>query len=1359
MSDLNESDGEILPPPTPTMEEEMDVPPPRLAIQKMSLENFKSYAGLKEIGPFHKCFSSVVGPNGSGKSNVIDAMLFVFGKRAKKLRLNKVRELIHKSSAHANCESATVCVYFHKIIDTGEGAEDYRVVANSECVVSRTAFQNNSSTYKINGKTCQFKDVAAYLGANGIDLDNNRFLILQGEVEMISMMPPKAKNENDEGLLEYLEDIIGSNKYVEDTNKAMEQLEVLSEHRDEKLNRVKAVQKELEGLESAKLEAQALLAKEREIRCKQNILYQIESMSARTELDECRVILDELNQQLDGKREAVSLETSRLKEIEENMKPQQIAYDKTHAELKKTKDEFTAFERKDIKFKEEIKHAKDEIKKLKAKIVAETKNEETAAAKREEATESLPGLEAKIEQLSISKAEEDEKLETIHEETKGVTQQLRAELEVKTQELAPIQQERSKFQNKLDTAETKVRLLEDATTRAKAKLAEAETEVLSLDDKEKSTRSELATTQDELTESSNRIVDAENECKVLTEKEGKLSIKMKDLMIRSEQAKANAQSNKSIASKPVQAVLKAAEKNGPLSQVGILGRLGDLATIPAEYDVAVSTACGGKLNMIVVQTSAGATKILEFLRKNNLGRVTCIALDKLHKGAHDRQVETPEGAPRLFDLITPLNFSVTPAIYKCVGNTLVAEDIQTASRWAYDFGKRWRVVTADGKLIESSGTMSGGGASVSKGGMRIGNAASPSTGNQELDDISADCDRLEGEVQKCQQLLHDLRTQRKDLLDEIRQLKQRIKAYESKLPKLSMEIAGFDTTRTELTKLIPELKSQSKLSAGDEKELRELNKVVETCKDDMSSCVEEASRLQAAVDRLQKAILDAGGPKLKKQQEKCEKTLKALNDTQKLLNLARVAITSSEKAMAKASSAKASAESKLKETQTKLDEKKAERESLTGDAEAVLKQYEAVMALEKEQRQELDSIQEEIEVLQKSLSDAKSVELEFFAKIDDRKKQATECEKRLKHWTKSIENLRSAAQEDDEDDDLSDDEGDDDDIVSEKVSKDAMDVDEEVQCSTKDDSGGSAMDNLFDADAEVLGPTEMPDQPKSKTKNSLPTFSHAALEKYSKRKIKDDIEILTAEKSAMAKNANMGAIAEYKKKETDYLARVSDLEAVTEERNAVRKTHDDLRKMRLDMFMEGFSLITLKLKEMYQMITLGGDAELELVDSLDPFSEGIVFSVRPPKKSWKNISNLSGGEKTLSSLALVFALHHFKPTPLYVMDEIDAALDFKNVSIVANYIKERTKNAQFIIISLRNNMFELADRLVGIYKTDNCTKSVTIDPAKFGAAGEQNGFVPPMPALGEKTNKDSTQSNGGKSTVRHSLLSEGVNVS
>ena len=154
--------------------------------------------------------------------------------------------------------------------------------------------------------------------------------------------------------------------------------------------------------------------------------------------------------------------------------------------------------------------------------------------------------------------------------------------------------------------------------------------------------------------------------------------------------------------------------------------------------------------------------------------------------------------------------------------------------------------------------------------------------------------------------------------------------------------------------------------------------------------------------------------------------------------------------------------------------------------------------------------------------------------------------------------------------------------------------------------------------------------------------------------------------------------------------RLFELEQVTEARNVVRRSYEDLRRQRLEEFMAGFGVISLKLKEMYQMITLGGDAELELLDSLDPFSEGIVFSVRPPRKSWKNISNLSGGEKTLSSLALVFALHHYKPTPLYVMDEIDAAL----VSKLA------TRGSFEIQFAVSNVFYEM--QFSGFQKRVNC---------------------------------------------------------
>ena len=174
------------------------------------------------------------------------------------------------------------------------------------------------------------------------------------------------------------------------------------------------------------------------------------------------------------------------------------------------------------------------------------------------------------------------------------------------------------------------------------------------------------------------------------------------------------------------------------------------------------------------------------------------------------------------------------------------------------------------------------------------------------------------------------------------------------------------------------------------------------------------------------------------------------------------------------------------------------------------------------------------------------------------------------------------------------------------------------------------------------------------------TYTKDELADMNKESLKAVIAAL--EEKTQNASVDLAVIEEYRRRSSEHESRSADLKTSLESRDSVKARLDGLRSARLNGFMEGFGVISLRLKEMYQMITMGGNAELELVDSLDPFSEGILFSVMPPKKSWKNISNLSGGEKTLSSLALVFALHHYKPTPLYVMDEIDAALDFRNVS-------------------------------------------------------------------------------------------------
>ena len=262
------------------MDDDSNMPPttaatPRLMIEKMVLENFKSYGGQREIGPFHKRFSSIVGPNGSGKSNVIDAMLFVFGKRAKKLRLNKVSELIHKSDTYPDLDWAKVSVHFADVIDLQDGTDAYEVVPGTEVVVSRTAYRDNGSKYQVDGKTATFQEVGKLLRKRGIDLDNNRFLILQGEVEQIAMMKPKAPSPHEEGLLEYLEDIIGSNNYVEPIEAASQKVDEACEARTEKLNRLKVTEKERESLSAARDEAEAFVGAEDALRRQRNLLYQV----------------------------------------------------------------------------------------------------------------------------------------------------------------------------------------------------------------------------------------------------------------------------------------------------------------------------------------------------------------------------------------------------------------------------------------------------------------------------------------------------------------------------------------------------------------------------------------------------------------------------------------------------------------------------------------------------------------------------------------------------------------------------------------------------------------------------------------------------------------------------------------------------------------------------------------------------------------------------------------------------------------------------------------------------------------------------------------------------------------------------
>ncbi|XP_071704050.1 structural maintenance of chromosomes protein 4-like [Rutidosis leptorrhynchoides] len=1214
---------------------------PRLFIKEMVMMNFKSYAGEQRVGPFHKSFSAVVGPNGSGKSNVIDAMLFVFGKRAKQMRLNKVSELIHNSTNHQNLNSSRVSVHFQEIIDLDDGT--YEVLPGSDFVIAREAFRDNSSKYYINGRDSKFTEVTNKLKGKGVDLDNNRFLILQGEVEQISLMKPKAQGPHDEGFLEYLEDIIGTNKYLEKIDESHKQLEALNEKRSGVVQMVKLADKERESLESVKNEAEDYMLKELSFLKWQEKAVKFASEDNAVNMEEIQKSASAMEENLSTEKEKIKENKKALKELETLHNKYMKRQEDLDNQLKRCKEDFKDFERQDVKHREDMKHIKQKIKKMDEKVEKDSAKISDITKQSEESTNLIPKLEEDIPKLQKKLLDEDKILEEIMESSKVETEAFRTEVAKVRTELKPWEKQLIEHKGKLEVASTEKLLLSEKHEAGRAAYVNAQKQ---LDEIQK----RIATTNSSIEDMKNKLKKNEVESSKARKVEQECLKEQETLFAPEQAARQKVTELKSVMETErnqgsvIKAVLQAKASN---AIEGIYGRMGDLGAIDGKYDVAVSTAVPG-LDYIVVETTAAADACVAMLRKNNLGVATFMIMEKQvnHMSKMKEKVSPPEGVPRLFDLIKVQDERMKLAFFAAMGNTVVAKDKDQATRIAYGPDKEFRrVVTLDGVLIEKSGTMSGGG--KPRGGKMGTSIRATSVSGDAIAEAENELSQISEKLKNVRQKISEMSRLYKDLGRSTTDI-------ELEFAKSQQEIESLNSQREDLAKQLDSLKAAAEPSKAELTRIEELSKIITKEEKEINRLTEGSKQLKEKVLELQSKIENAGGERLKNQKAKVNKIQNDIDKSSTEINRHKVQIETGQKMIKKLTNGIEESHKEKEKLIAKKEELLNTFKEIEQKAFKVQDDYKKTEELINQHKDVLENAKSDYEKLKKTVDELRASEVDAEYKLQDMKKTLKELEAKEKGFKAKLVELNNKLSK-----------------HMEQIKNELVDP-EKLQATLGDES--------FAKGSDLKRALEM-------------------------------VALLEAQMKEM--NPNLDSISEYRAKVSIYNERVEELNVVTNERDETKKQYDEWRKKRLDEFMAGFNTISLKLKEMYQMITLGGDAELELVDSLDPFSEGVVFSVRPPKKSWKNIANLSGGEKTLSSLALVFALHHYKPTPLYVMDEIDAALDFKNVSIVGHYVKDRTKDAQFIIISLRNNMFELADRLVGIYKTDNCTKSITINPRSF----------------------------------------------
>ncbi|KAF7724063.1 hypothetical protein EC973_001396 [Apophysomyces ossiformis] len=1203
---------------------------PRLVITKMVLNNFKSYAGRQVIGPFHKSFSAIVGPNGSGKSNVIDALLFVFGYRANKMRQGKLSELIHNSAKFPNCESCSVEVHFQEIID-GDGPNSFEPVPNSTLKIARQAYRGNSSRYYINNKTSSFAEVTTLLRDRGIDLDHKRFLILQGEVESIALMKAKAKDENDDGLLEYLEDIIGTSKYKEPIESANERLETLNEERLEKLNRVKYVKKERDSLEGKKREAETYLENENDLARRKNELYQIYISEANANIEIADKAVEELKIKLkDDAEKQVDLE----KEIAVMDKDHQSTvkdYEAIEAETDKLMKQYTKYERADVELRERKQHLSNKLEKAKTSIETDRNAKQEALEAIKTNQEELTSRKKELEGVEKQLKQEEKKLDEINQELKGKTDGYLAQIEAHQKELAPWTEKINGKKKDIDVKQSESEILAERISSGQRAVEEAEKRLAAIRETHKKKVAESEPLPADIEKLKSELAEIEEKIKNVEEAESSHRTQLNLARQKADEAKMSMQQSQNRGK--VLASLLRMRDSGRIK--GIYDRLGNLGVIDDKYDVAISTACPA-LDNIVVDTVEAGQACIEYLRKNNLGRgVFTILNQQNHQDM--RPIETPENVPRLFDLVKPKDKRFLPAFYSVLKDTVVADNMKQANRIAFG-EKRWRVVTLDGKLIEKSGAMTGGGNRPIRGAM---------DSRFKGEEVSAETvARLEKERDKLEAGLQDIIQERRAAELALRSTKDMLPRKEVTLEKLQMDIRSLEKQVGDENKRLEELNAQTKPRPEDIQRHEEIKKEIEQLSAEMQELKEKTGEIEENIRSLHEDIMNAGGMDLRLQKIVVDDVRKKIDNLNKKITKCMVAKAKAEKDVTKLEISVKKNEKEIEKIEADLKEVEQEFNTKSKEAAQIMQEADKLKENMKAKKQAMEELKKELDEKRANINKLRTSKVNIENQLTDYQRNLVDNQKKVSHWKEQRSKL--------------------------------------------------FLQKIKDETPEEL---------------ELPNFDDEALDELqaSKQIIKGEIAELEA--YVQTAKPNLSVLEEYRRREIEYKERYKDLEEVTAKRDEVKTEVETLRKQRLDEFMYGFNIISQKLKEMYQMITMGGNAELELVDSLDPFSEGIVFSVMPPKKSWKNISNLSGGEKTLSSLALVFALHHFKPTPLYVMDEIDAALDFRNVSIVANYIAERTKDAQFVIISLRNNMFELADRLVGIYKTMDCTKSIAINPA------------------------------------------------
>lgn len=1168
-----------------------------MKFKKMEAFGFKSFADKIEV-PLNEGITAIVGPNGCGKSNVSDAIRWVLGEQsAKNLRGKSMQDVIFNGTAIRKqlsfCEVSLTFDNTTRIFD----------IDLDEVVITRKLYRSGESNYLINNTPCRLKDIQALIRDTGLGRDGYS-IVGQGRIdEIINAKPENRRNifEDAAGILTYKKNKIEAEKKLAATDDNIDKIRIAKDSLEGQRNLLERQSRDARKYLETRDRLKVLEANE--------YVYQFENHEG---------VKVKIQTRLEGFTQEFEAKSVEAEQNNKEYDLKQMELNNIDVMITRLRDKRTdiAVKAENIKgqgltMKERISNLQEQKTQCLQRL---TQSEKTLEEKNNE----LKTLNEQYNMTAEDKKAADKKFAEFNNNYIALVNEIvDRDQKIKSANQDLLNALQREGENKVDIGKFTTQR-EFILTR----IAELNGEIQHYDEAIKSheeTKREYEKNVVNMKNDLNRLVISRNEVvseiRQLQEEQDRARSRSSELNADMSVCRQRIETNKSLRKEygnyALKLLMNDAEYDSQLKK-RILGVVSDLVNVPKEYEMAIEIAMGAALQNVVVADEEDAKYIIAYIRERRYGRLTFLPLTSVKPRELEREflpILREHGCLGIASKLIKYDSKYDNVFSSILGRTLIVDNIDNATLIARKYRYAVRIVTLQGDILSTTGSMTGG--SKKESSTRVlSYERMIAEDEQRLKDMTAERQKIEKLLSTAEEDLADYQAQLEGYDEDIKNSQVQIATENGKLDKVMTNIQENLNAIQERQKGKSDYENQLEAIENALNLLGEKGKDVNALKENVDSI---ASKTKEEFDQ-KSQLKDKLGEELSNLRVQCS-TL----------------------------------EQNLENLKENIDRLKSEVETLESE--------------KSDQRNNLHNLEDIIY----KLTNDKSVELpeKYQKQLDEINKQIDEADAYKVKLNETINELVSK---------------------KDAISGALIYINEnKVKCKNE---------------LEKVEENMLALQNKIKEEYDLDYESALALrmEDFDYQECKQEIRRLQKEQKEMG-NVNISAIETFREVDgmyQEYVGQIDDLQQTSED---LKKLIEDLSKQMLEQFTTEFEKINKNFEIIFKELFGGGTGKLVILPPEEGQSEldaGIEIMAEPPGKKLQSITLMSGGEKALTAIAILFAILKLKAMPFCVLDEIEAALDDANVGLFAQYLKRFSDETQFIVITHRKPTMELADRLYGV---------------------------------------------------------------